>query len=86
MACSLNHSLFNFLSKENQERIQNELKEVKGTSFLIKIQSWSHLLANKFIVSKETVGLRWWESEARKFGFMKGIDKGPISTLKELES
>ena len=62
------------------------LKKSKVHFFLIKIQSWSYLLANQSIVSKETVGLRWWENEARKFGVTKGIDKGPISTLKELES
>ena len=39
---------------------------------------------NKFLVPKETVVLRQWESE--KFGFIKRFDKGRITTDKDLES
>ena len=38
-----------------------------------------------FLVSKETVLLRRWRVK-RKFGFMKQVDKGWITTKKDLES
>ena len=41
---------------------------------------------NKFLVSKETVVLRWWERSKQKFGFIKRVDKGEITTVKDLES
>ena len=40
----------------------------------------------KFLVSKETVVLRRWESSKQKFGFIKRVDKGEIATVKDLES
>ena len=40
----------------------------------------------KFLVSKETVVLRRWERSKQKFGFIKRVDKGEISTVKDLES
>ena len=43
-------------------------------------------MLKKFLVSKETVVLHQSESETSKFGFIKGVDKGQISTMKELES
>ena len=43
-------------------------------------------LSYRFLVSKETVVLRWWESETWKFGFIKRVDKGRIITVKDLES
>ena len=30
----------------------------------------------EFLVSKETVVLRWWERSKQKFGFIKRVDKG----------
>jgi len=39
-----------------------------------------------FLVSKETVVLRRWEREKQKFGFIKRVDKGWITTVKGLES
>ena len=43
-------------------------------------------LAYKFLVSKETVVLRRWESETGKFGFIKRVDKGRITIVNDLES
>ena len=40
----------------------------------------------KFLVSKETVVLRQWESQTEKFGFIKRVDKGWITTMNDLES
>ena len=40
----------------------------------------------KFLVSKETVVLRRWETSKEKFGFIKRVDKGWITTVKDLES
>ena len=42
--------------------------------------------SNKFLVSKETVVLRRWERSKQKFGFIKRVDKGEITTVKDLES
>ena len=39
---------------------------------------------DEFLVSKETV--RRWERSKQKFGFIKRIDKGLITTVKDLES
>ena len=44
------------------------------------------LSVNKFLVSKETVVLRRWERSKQKFGFIKRVDKGEITTVKDLES
>ena len=41
---------------------------------------------DKFLVSKETVVLRRWERSKQKFGFIKRVDKGEITTVKDLES
>ena len=38
-----------------------------------------------FLVFKETVWQRRWESET-KFGFIKRVDKGWITTVKDLEN
>ena len=43
-------------------------------------------LVNEFLVSKETVVLRRWERSKQKFGFIKRVDKGRITTVKDLES
>ena len=43
-------------------------------------------LYHKFLVSKETVVLRRWERSKQKFGFIKRVDKGEITTVKDLES
>ena len=40
----------------------------------------------EFLVSKETVVLRRWERSKQKFGFIKRVDKGWITTVKDLES
>ena len=53
----------------------------------VKFLSWAkHIYLNKFLVSKETVVLRWWERSKQKFGFIKRVDKGEITTKKDLES
>ena len=53
-------------------------------------ENWSRKQAdpgkNGFLVSKETVVLRRWERSKRKFGFIKRVDKGWITTVKDLES
>ena len=46
----------------------------------------SYYRKNKFLVSKETVVLRRWERSKQKFGFIKRVDKGEITTVKDLES
>ena len=43
-------------------------------------------IRNTFLVSKETVVLRRWERSKQKFGFIKRVDKGEITTVKDLES
>ena len=40
----------------------------------------------EFLVSQETVVLRQWERSKQKFGFIKRVDKGWITTVKDLES
>ena len=40
----------------------------------------------KILVSEETVELCQWESETWKFGFIKQVDKGRVTTVKDLES
>ena len=37
-------------------------------------------------VPKQTVVLRRWDSEILKFGFNKRVDKGRITSVKDLES
>ena len=41
---------------------------------------------NEFLVSKETVVPCRWERWKQKFGFIKRVDKGWITTVKDLES
>ena len=41
---------------------------------------------NKFLVSKETVVLRRWESETGKCGVIERVDKGRITTMNDLEN
>ena len=43
-------------------------------------------IENGFPVSKETVVLRPWERWKQKFGFIKRVDKGRNTTVKDLES
>ena len=38
----------------------------------------------EFLVSKEIVVLRRWERSKQKFGFIKRVDKGRITTVKDL--
>ena len=40
---------------------------------------------DKILVSKETVVLYWWESETRKVDFIKRVDKGQVTTVKDFE-
>ena len=44
------------------------------------------LLLDEFLVYKETVVLRRWERSKQKFGFIKRVDNGWITTVKDLES
>ena len=44
------------------------------------------IFVDEFLVSKETVVLRRWERSKQKFGFIKRVDKGWITTVKDLES
>ena len=43
------------------------------------------LIVNNILVSKETVVLRRWEIET-EIDFIKRVDKGRITTVKDLES
>ena len=42
-------------------------------------------IINGFLVSNETVVLRPWETWKQKFGFIKRVAKGWITTVKDLE-
>ena len=44
---------------------------------------WAKFVVDKFLVSKETVVLRRWERSKQKFGFIKRVDKGEITTVKD---
>ena len=52
----------------------------------ISLNQQRNKTANEFLVSKETVVLRRWERSKQKFGFIKRVDKGWITTVKDLES
>ena len=39
----------------------------------------------QILISKETVVLRQWERGTWKIGFIKRVDKGRITTVKDLE-
>jgi len=49
-------------------------------------QSTNYKALNEFLVSKETVVLHRWERSKQKFDFIKRVDKGEITTVKDLES
>ena len=52
-----------------------------------RVNERSQTTTDKVQVSTETsTVLRRWESETRKFGFMKRLDKGRITIVKDLES
>ena len=56
-------------------------------SILFPCEMWqSQSLSKEFLVSKETVVLRRWERSKQQFGFIKRVDKGWITTVKDLES
>ena len=48
--------------------------------------SFKSVMLSEFLVSKETVVLRRWERSKQKFGFIKWVDKGWITTVKDIES
>ena len=50
------------------------------------LPSLAMIVVNEFLVSKETVVLRRWERSKQKFDFIKRVDKGWITTVKDLES
>ena len=53
----------------------------------INLLSWQDHYNIEFLVSKEAVVLRQWERSKQKlFGFIKRVDKGWITTMKDLES
>jgi len=52
----------------------------------VEPQGKKNNISNKFLVSKETVVLRRWERSKQKFGFIKRVDKGETTTVKDLES
>ena len=52
----------------------------------INYSKQARLNVNEFLISKETVVLRRWERSKQKFGFIKRVDKGRITTVKDLES
>ena len=47
----------------------------------VEVSSNHHYPLNKFQVSKETVVLRRWQRSKQKFGFIKRVDKGEITTV-----
>ena len=51
---------------------------VKTISSLVKL--WAMYL-HEFLVSKETMVLRRWERSKQKFGFIKRVDKGWITSF-----
>ena len=83
-------------------KIQEGTKPLIRRRFDVNVTSLSNLRGNtkgrintkqvhqlqryEFLVSKETVVLRRWERSKQKFGFIKRVDKGSITTVKDLES
>ena len=61
-------------------------KEFSLSFARIKNTETDYLYIHEFLVSKETVVLRRWERSKQKFGFIKRVDKGWITTVKDLES
>ena len=57
-----------------------------ATSSRCRSETGYSSIGNKFLVSKEIVVLRQWEIETGKFGFIKRVDKGRITTVNYLES
>ena len=59
-------------------------------SFLVTLVSHRKfngvIAVDGFLVSKETAVLHRWERSKQKFGFVKRVDKGLITTIKDLES
>ena len=45
----------------------------------------SLFMENKILLFKDTVVLRQWDSQTRKFAFIKRVDKSRIITVKDLE-
>ena len=62
-------------------------KEVhtKSSNVVCKVFIVNHI-NNESLVSKETVVLCRWERSKQKFGFIKRVDKGEITTVKDLGS
>jgi len=65
------------------------IERVRGVGFrrmiiMIKVASWDS--SHEFLVSKETVVLSRWERWKQKFGFIKRVDKGWNTTVKDVES
>ena len=50
-----------------------------------KIHQMIIIIVN-YYCSKETLVLRRWERSKQKFGFIKRVDNGLITTVKDLES
>ena len=71
--------IYHFTKIEYQTTWGSDIHHEKIT----KLTFWA---LNEFLVSKETVVLRRWERSKQKFGFIKRVDKGWITTVKDLES
>ena len=55
------------------------------TTTKLDLTSTTLIIEDEFLVSKETVLLRRWERSKQKFGFIKRVDKGWITTVNDLE-
>ena len=65
--------------------ISIKAKWSKIRDFKAQLQNGKNI-ANGFLVSKETVVLRRWERSKQKYGFIKRVDKGWITTVKDLKN
>ena len=69
--------------QKNLQSISTKNKVSSCTDGWLSFQS---VMLSEFLVSKETVVLRQWERSKQKFGFIKRVDKGWITTVTDLES
>ena len=73
------------VSPSSEQIINPLLTSLMKPNFWV-LKSTRPCFINKILVSKETVVLRrWWEIET-EIDFIKRVDKGRITTVKDLES
>ena len=83
---ALRKEIFRPISKASNKISPAMNKQTVRECHSIAVAPKSCTLKNEFLVSKEAAVLRQWESETWKFGFIKRVDKGRITSVKDLES